>query len=192
MAARATQGDDEGVGRGVHRTIARVDLAYLDFVPQVQAKTRVRARLERTILDHAGGAVDAFFGRLKDEGHRARQLAPAGRQQLCHRQQNGGVAVVAAGVMGTRSRRAVRLATVGLGQRQPVHVGAQQHRFARFAATQYPHHTGLADAGADLVQTEPLETFGHDRSRPMLLVGELRMAVKIAPQLDQLFALRRR
>ncbi len=72
----------------------------------------------------------------------------------------------------------------------PVHVGPQQHRFARFIAAQHAHHAGLAHAGADLIQTEAPESFGYDPGRPMLLVGELRMAVKIAPKLDQLFALR--
>ncbi len=70
----------------------------------MQAKTRVWARFEHAIFEHARGPAEVFFGGLEDERHGARQFAPAFGEQLGHNQQNGRVAVMTTGVMGARHR----------------------------------------------------------------------------------------
>src|SRR5207253_934968 len=96
-----------------------------------------------SILEHALRSADALFGRLKDEQYRARQIGLARRQQLGDRQQDGGVAIMATGVVRALLNRAVGLAAIGLGERQSVDVRAQHHRAAGAGALQHPDDARL-------------------------------------------------
>ncbi len=76
------------------------------------------------------------------------------------------------------------MTSIGLGQRQPIHVGAEHHRLAGVLAAEHAQHTGLANSGAHLVEAQAVEPLGDDSGGPLLLMGELRVAVEIAPKLD--------
>ena len=93
-----------------------------------------------------------LLGRLEDQMHRAVEAALAG-QDVAGAEHHGHVPVVAAGVHRAVVPRPVRQ-SVALGQRQPVHVGAQPDRPAaavrRAAPADGGHQAGAADAARDL------------------------------------------
>ena len=155
----------------------------------MQSEARFRTRFERPVANHAFGAADALLGRLKDERHHSGQLRPAGGQQLGHGQQDRHVPVVAASVVGVRVRRSVRLAAVGLGQRQGIHVGAQHDGAAGSTPAQHGDHAGLAHARSHVVHTQRPQALGNDTRRAVLLMRDLRVPVKIAAELDGPLAL---
>ena len=189
VATRTRESDDKGVGRGIDRARAHVDLPDLELVPQVQPEARVGPGVQGTVLEHALRSADALFGRLKDEQYRARQIGLARRQQLGDRQQDGGVAIMATGVVRALLNRAVGLAAIGLGERQSVDVRAQHHRAAGAGALQHADDARLTYGCTHAMEPKLAQTVGDDSSRAVLLVRELWVAVKIAPQLDQSLAL---
>jgi hypothetical protein len=189
MTTRATQGDVERVRRCIHGASPRVDPPDLEVIPQVEPKTRVRSGLERAIGEHSLSPANPLFGWLKYERDRPWQLAPACNQNLSRGHQDRGMAVVSAGVMGARIYRLVRLTPIRLDQRQGIHIGTQHDGAARSSTLEHAYDAGLANARTHLVETKTVQPFGDDPSGPMLLVRQLRVAVKIAPQLDQAFAL---
>jgi hypothetical protein len=189
MAAGAAQRDVKRIRRCIDRAGPRVDPPDLQVIPQVESKTRVRPGLERAIGNHSLSAADALFGWLKHKRDRPWHFAPARNQKLGRGQQDRGMAVMSAGVVGAMIYRLVRLPPICLGQRQGIHIGPQHDGMARPSALEHAHDAGLAHAGSHLVKTETLQPLGYDPGCPMFLVRELRMAVKIAPQLDEPFAL---
>ena len=66
----------------------------------MEAKARVRSRIERAVGDHARRPADALLRRLKDERHPPGQLGALASQDFGYGQQDGGVTVMPAGVMG--------------------------------------------------------------------------------------------
>ena len=170
----------------------------------VQAEHRLRHRLlERALGDHHLRAAllalgRQLLGRLEDELDRAAQLAAQPGEHLGHAHQDGDVGVVAAGVhdadrlavplrLHLRGEREVDL----LGHRQRVHVGAQRHHRAGQRALQQADHAGVGDAGAHLVEAEPLQVLGDDAGGAELAVAELGVGMDVAspgdhPALDLL------
>ena len=147
--------------------------------------------LERAVLDHARRAalpvvVERFLGRLEEEPDRALRQTPGvplGDEQPGGADQPGGVEVVPARVHHVRDGRAVVVVRLFLdGER--VHVGAQRHDGA-LPVLDVRGHAGASDAppGREPQRGEPV---GHDRRRPMLLEGELGMAMQVAPELHKL------
>ena len=83
---------------------------------------------------------------------------------------------------------AARLAGKGqvdfLRHRQAVHVGAQRHHGAGQRALQQPHHAGVGDAGAHLVQPQRLQVQGHDLGGAEFAVAQFGVLVQVAPPGD--------
>jgi hypothetical protein len=75
-------------------------------------------------------------------------------------------------VVGARVRQAGVL-----GERQGVHVGAQQHTRA-VAVAQHAHHPGTADT-ADHLEAGRREPVGSLARRAVLLMGQLGVAVQV-------------
>jgi hypothetical protein len=189
VPAGAIHRDDECIGRRIHGAGPRIDPSDLEVIPQVETKARVRAWLERALGEHSFSAADALFSWLEHERDGPRQLAPARDKKLGCRQQDRGMAIMAAGVVGALIHRLVGLAPISLGEGERIHVGTQHDCATGPAAPEYAHDPGLAHARTHLVKPELLQTLGDDPGRSMFLVRQLRMAVKIPPQLDQSFAL---
>jgi hypothetical protein len=84
---------------------------------------------------------------------------------------------------------AVRLAAIGLGQRQRVDVGTEHDRPPRPPTTQQADDASLAHTSAHLVEPKVAQPLVNHGSGAVFLVGQLRVAVEIAPQLDQDFRL---
>ena len=85
--------------------------------------------------------------------------------------------------------RAVRLAAIRLSQRQRVDVGAKHDRPPGPVTPQQPDHARLADARAHLVEPQLVQPLLDQRSGAMFLVRQLRVAMQVAPQLDETFRL---
>ena len=164
-----------------HRAGPDRELAGRQARPVVHAVDRLdRVAVEHAFLDHHPRAALVLLGRLKDEMHRAGEIARLG-QISRGAEQHRGVAVVAAGMHPARMPRGVREAVL-LRDRQRVHVGAQRDcssaRVRR--AGQRPDHAGAGDAALD-VDAERVEQPRDDVGGAMLLEGGFRVGVQIAP-----------
>ena len=115
----------------IDRAGPRIDLADFDLIPQVQSKARVRAWLERAVLEHALRAADALFGGLEDERHRPRQLASTRRKKLRRRSTELPCGRRARKRDGCPFERPVRPGPDLARSAAGVHVGAQQDRRGR-------------------------------------------------------------
>ena len=143
--------------------------------------------VEQPVLHHAQGAATALFRRLEDEVQHAVEAAGL-REAPRRRQQHRGVPVMAAGMHEARPAAAPGRAR-GLLDGQRIHVGAQAEAPAAGATHEAAHHAGAADAPLDLV-APGFELVGHERCGAVLLEGQLRLAVDVAPQGDELPHLR--
>ena len=149
VATHATHLDDAGVATGHRIAGHRDELARRHARCVVHAKHGIaRKQLEETIVQHALGAGQALFGRLKHQVQMAIEIA-RGREVPCGRQQHRGVAVVAAGVHLAEHLAGPGLAA-GFGNRQGVHVGAQADVARARAHAQGAHHAGAAQAAVHL------------------------------------------
>ena len=130
VPAAPVHGDRDLVGRGQHRARPGGEHPARELVRRhVQGVGRDRAlagRVEHALADHVPGAGVALLARLEHEDHRAGQVGLPRREQLRGAGQHGRVQVVTAGVHRARHRRRVRQPGL-LGDRQRVHVAAQQH-----------------------------------------------------------------
>ena len=148
--------------------------------PVVQAEHLLgREALEQAVVDHHPAAATALLGRLEDQVDGAVEVAGLG-QVAGGTQQHGGVPVMAAGVHPAGPARPMR-ESVGLLDRQGIHIGAQADRGAAAPAHDHRHHAGAADAGVDLVEAEGAQLLGHERRGLALLEAELRPLVQVAP-----------
>jgi hypothetical protein len=126
--------------RGAHRHAGRV----------VQRVHRIAGKaLEQAVFDHRARTAEVFFVGLEDQVQRAVEVARCAKR-LGRRQQDGRVAVVAAGVHAARVAARVGQAG-GLGDGQRVHVGANAQAARAVAQLELRHDAGLADAGVHLV-----------------------------------------
>ena len=129
MRAAAGDGDLEDVEGGHHRPGPDRELPGRQPRPVVHAVDRLdRVAVEHALLDHQPGAALVLLGRLKDEMHRAGEIARLG-EVLRGAEQHRGVAVMAAGMHPAVVLRGVREAVLLL-DRQRIHVGAQRDRAA--------------------------------------------------------------
>ena len=105
--------------------------------------------LEQAVFDHRARTAEVFFVGLEDQVQRAVEIA-ARRQRLGGREQDRGVAVVAAGVHAAMGFARVRQAG-GLDDGQRIHVGADAQPPRAVADFHLRHDAGLADACVHLV-----------------------------------------
>jgi hypothetical protein len=138
--------------------------------------------LEHAGVDHRFGSAFAFLGGLKTQDDGSAQLGLALDDHLRGTEQNRNVTVVAACMHFSGIRRGVRHAAFFLDG-QCIHVGAQQDRPARPAASQDPHDAGFADSRAHFVP-ESLEAIGDDGGRSHLFETEFGVHVEIAAECD--------
>src|SRR5690606_6470600 len=143
------------------------------------------------VLDHADGAalvllVRGLLGRLEEEPDSpAWQLAALVefRQEARRADQHGDVRVVTAGVHDPWDGRA-GADVVRLVDREGVHVGAERYDRA-VRGSDLGDDAGAADASADAV-AEGFHGASGDIGRAVFLERELRVAVEIAAEFDQL------
>ncbi len=165
----------------------------------MQAEDRAGHRvLQRALGDHhLGAALLAFrrhlLGRLEDELHGPAQLRAHAGQDRGHAQQDGHVAVVAAGVHHAHLLAVPRRAHLRregqvhlLGHRQRVHVGAQRDRRAGQGTLQHPDDAGVRHAGTHGVEAQRLQVRLHDACGAELAVAQLGVLVQVAPPGDDL------
>ncbi len=184
MAAVAAHGDLEGAGAGHHRPRHHRNFADRNAGPVVQAEHGVdREALEQPVLDHHRRAAFGLLGRLEDEGHAAVEIRVGG-QPARGAEQHRRVAVVAAGVHLPGVPRMVG-ELVHLDQRQGIHVGAQADHARRGAGTHDADDAGAGDAAMHL-DPVAFELARHQLGGPLLVEGEFRMRVDVAPESRQL------
>ncbi len=151
VAALALHGDGHRVGRGHERAGLEAELAHREARHVVQRKDGVAGEaLEQPLLHHSPAAAQALLGRLEDEIERAVEAALL-REVRGGGQQDGGVAVVAAGVHLAGHcgwRRAAPVASVD-GQR--VHVRTDAQSPVARAVPQAAHHAGAGQALVHLI-----------------------------------------
>ncbi len=151
------------------------------MLPEHHVGTR-HAR-EEVIVDHGPCAADRLLGGLDEEDEGPGPAAACGREAVCGTQQAGGVHVVPAGVHHTVGGAGVRQAG-RLGDRQGVHVSAQQH--ARpVTVAQDADDAGAADAldhldHLDHLEAEVAQPGRGDARGAVLLPGQLGMRVQVA------------
>ena len=123
VGAAPVHRDPPHVAAGHQRAVVERKRTHRTFSHVVQGEYRVtRKTLKQAFLDHLQRTRLAhFFGRLKDEVHRAVELAML-RHVPGRRQQHGGVAVVPTGVHAAIMGRAVGKVVVFL-QGQGIQVG---------------------------------------------------------------------
>ncbi len=157
----------------------------------MQAKDRARLRRRKQpVVEHperprAAAIGIAFLGRLEQHQHSARHLGAEAGEHLRDAESDGHVRVVAAGVFHVLDGRLVRHVDQ-LGNRQRVHVGADGDDPSWPSALQNAHDAGHADAGADFVESKRTQPVGDETGSSRLTVAELRVAVDVAPRLDDL------
>ena len=139
--------------------------------------------LEQPLLHHDPAAAEPFLRRLKDEMHRAGEIAALGeitRRSEQHRR----MAVVTAGVHLSRNRRAMR-GPLRLLDVERVEVGAQRDRsLAGPAPANRSHDPGLGEALGD-VDAPAAQFVGDNPGGARLLERGLRMAMDVAANGDQ-------
>ena len=171
----------------------------------MQAKHGLNRRMVQcAFLHHHGGTPlltkrRAFFRRLKQEHHRPAQFGAHSSEHFCYTHQHSGVSVMAAGMHDTYLLPAVLRAHRGserqarrFRHRQRVHVRPQSHHGPGQPALQDAHHAGMRHAGANLVELQRPQLFGHQRRRTEFAVTQLRVLVNVvAPRDDFRLYLRR-
>jgi hypothetical protein len=168
-------------GADVHLT-GRQGGADVQRIGRVGAAGRPRA-VQQPLVDHVPGAVEALLAGLEHEQDPPRELVAALREHPHGGGEHCDVGVVAAGV-----HAAVHLGGEGqagvLGQRQRVHVAAQQHRGAAPLALQHGHHR--ADRTAEVHLYRQVGQRGDHRiARARQVESELGMPLQGATQRDR-------
>jgi hypothetical protein len=164
----------------------------------VDAEYRVDLRrIERTLRDHQLRSAFLtgrwpFFGRLKQEDDRPRQLRLHRAQNGGGAQQHRGMRIVAAGVHHANALAVVLRRDGGLEgdvhllrDRQRVHVGPQRDHRAGTRAPQHGDHARLRHALAHF-EREAFQLGSDDARRPHLTVPKLRVLVQVTAPGDHL------
>ena len=98
VTPNAMQGDAGVVAGGHGRALAKIKMPGLQARHVVQGEHSIAGKaIEQAIGHHAQCTATAFLGRLKNQVHRAMKLRVLGNQ-TCGGQQDGGVAIVTAGM----------------------------------------------------------------------------------------------
>ena len=144
----------------------------------VQCKDRIARKLvEQPFLDHHPAAAAPFFGRLKDQVHRALKIAGRGKI-LGGPEQHRRMSVMTAGVHLAVVGRAVG-EIVHLLDRQRVHIGTQPDGGLCVAAPNRADHPGPGQPAIDLAAV--LGELCRDEVGGALFgKGELRMRMDVA------------
>ncbi len=188
MGALAVHADDAGVGAGHGRPRNDGEAAFGQAGHVVHREHGVtRKQVEEALFDHAPRATAALLGRLEDDMDGAVELARGG--QMSRRgQQHRRVPVVPARVHLAEDLAGPGLAA-GLLHRQRVHVGADADAARTRSMAKGADHPRAAQATVHL-PAPTLQAFGHQRRRHMLFIGQFRLRVDLAPDLDHLGLLR--
>jgi hypothetical protein len=185
VAAAAAQRDTHFVGGGHHRSGAHRHLSGRQARPVVQGVHLGGGEaLEQSFPDHDLAAAAAFLGGLEHEVRGAGEVA--GLREIARRpEQHRGVAIVAAGVHAARVSRAV-LEGVAFLDRKAIHVGAKRDAFrAVLPARNDADHPGLGEPGMRF-DAQLAQIVGDDPGCSLLLEGQFRMRVNVAPDAGQL------
>ena len=180
MAAVAAHGDLEGAGAGHHRSGHHGHFTDRNPRPVVQAEYRIhRKLLEQSILDHHRRAAFRLLGRLENEidGTVKINAFQMFSHITCGTEQDGAVAVMAAGVHLPRLPRAM-WKFVFFMQRQGVHVGTQADGACAAALAQNADNTG---SGQPAMNFNPVsdQLPSHDVGGSRFLEGQLGVGVDI-------------
>ncbi len=191
VSADARDDDLEAIAGGEERSHARADDAKGVLRPAMQSEDALDRRtdhapVEAAILDHPLAAAATFFGRLEEKRNRVRQrirLRQTG-QHASGAEQDGGMAVMTAGVHGSGGRAPIRKLALLLNWKR-VHVGPQSDR-PRSAPRQMAKDPG--SSGEIGLEGHPrLGQFAlHHRARAALLVPQFRVGVKVVTDRHQL------
>ena len=161
-------------GGGVGPTVKSVD--PLD-------RGRCDSPVENAVRDHPGGASSAFLRGLKKHHHRARQwlLRGEGREMAGGSQQDGGVAVMSAGVHASGDRGCPGGAGL-FDDREGVDVGSQSDGFPTELVTagEPGEDAGTAGESGSMFDARVLQFPGNDLAGSSFFVGDFRVGVKIA------------
>ncbi len=119
------------------------------LIPEMQAEHHIHFGVfENTAFDHLFCAPHAFLGWLEHEFYCPGQFIAVGLEHFGHRQQDGSVPVMPAGVHDAGILGCIHCA--GLFEDwQGVHVGAHQDDRAGFCAFEQCNHTCPGDTGMD-------------------------------------------
>src|SRR5215472_16873113 len=144
-------------------------------MPKIASHGKRSNRPSATI---AAPAAKTFFGRLKDQMHRAVEIAGFGKVPS-RTEQHRRMPVMAAGMHAPVISRAV--GEVGrLLDRQAVHIGSEPNRAQRITGAQPANDTGLADA-AKYLAAEPGELLGDEVGGALLFEPEFGMGMNVMP-----------
>jgi hypothetical protein len=132
--------------------------------------------VEHPLLDHVLRARAALLARLEHEDHVPGEITAPRAQQPRGPGQHGGVQVVPAGVHRTLDLGRVRQPGA-LGDRQGVHVAAQQHGPARTRAAEDGGHRAQRAAHGDL-DRQPVQCGQHLGLGAGQVQADLRLSVE--------------
>ena len=144
--------------------------------------------VHQPVLDHRGRARAALFRRLEDHDRLAGKIARLG-EIARGAEQHRGVTVVAAGMHLAGGLRSIGQIG-GFRDRQRVHVGAQADHVDPAAPALLPalddaDHTGLAEAGRDLITAEFPQTIRDECCGAVHIIKQFRMRMDVpAPSLN--------
>lgn len=178
----AFAGDDdlEGVGGGEDGAGTDADLTDGHAGPVVKAEDGVAGEaFEESVLDHGATATKGFFGGLEDEVEGAVEVLVGG-EVFGGGQQDGGVAVMAAGMHATGVAGVVAEG-VGFLHGQGIHVGADADAAGAVAAFEGADDASLAQAGGDFIA--PFAQFvGYQGGGAGLFETQFGMGMDVASQ----------
>ena len=177
MPAAAVQRDLDAVRRGERRPGGGGQVPGRqgrDVLTECDVHLRNPCR--QPVGHHPRGPVDGLLGGLEQRDKRSAPMLLGVSHQLRRTQQTRHMHVVPARVRDAVVGARVRQAGV-LGERQGVHVGAQQHTRA-VAVAQHAHHPGTADT-ADHLEAGRRQPVGGLARCAVLLVGQLGVAVQV-------------
>jgi len=163
---------------------------WLDHdLPRVRHRQHVHAErhlgfgsLEQSGLDHALRASHRLIRRLEDERHTPSDAIAMTHQDLCDAGDEGGMDVVAAGMIPV-----LKLGSVGRPggvDRQGIHVGPNQQRLARVCSVEHGQHPGPTDAFLHLQAEDPHLT-SQDPGGPHLLERQFRVPMQLPSEGDE-------
>ena len=186
VSAPANEFDLELFRAGHDGTFGHMHPAERLFVPEVHREGHVHfGGVEHAVAQHHFRAarflaVVPLLGRLEAEFDRACQLVAMGVKDFRHRQPNGGVTVVSAGVHDAAILRGVLRARF-FDNWKRVHVEAQQEGWAGLRAFKQADDARPADAFGDF-EAEGFEFLGDDSARANFAESQFGVHVKIAAQ----------
>src|SRR5438105_3859733 len=140
-------------------------------------------------VDHELGAAGGFFGGLEGEPYQPAEPGALFAHGPRDFQGDRHMAVVAAGMHHTAAARPegeVRR----LLDRQPVHVGPDQHRPARARAPDIGDHAGATDGRLQAIRRQRLEPLRDVMGGLEFFEGQLRRRMELAPMREQVLGRR--